>query len=146
MAAPLPHLILPCSRLTADSQLTLRLEHLHSLSPALRVQIVRAPSRYVDAIEKVEGLRKSAATYDEAALLVTAYEAEEAVLVGLREGTVQSRLGDLLKENHIKVRGQSYYRGHSSHSSHTVVAHCIVTSLLAPNGRVRRVRVWLCAW
>ena len=57
--------------------------------------------RFVDAAAKAAALRKAAKAHEEAAAQVTAQVAEEKKLEAMREGTVSSRLGDLLHREHI---------------------------------------------
>lgn len=60
-------------------------------------------SKYSEVASRVSKLRAEAEAYEEAAALVTKLQDEEALLEGMRTGTVASRLGDLLKERKIKV-------------------------------------------
>ena len=59
--------------------------------------------RYDDAAIKVAALRKAGKAHDDAAAAVLSHEAEKVILDGITEGTVSSRLGDLLKAKKINV-------------------------------------------
>jgi len=61
-------------------------------------------AKYVDAAVKIAALRQAGELFDAAAAATAATEVAEAELNGMRNGTVRSRLGDLLKAKAVKVQ------------------------------------------